>query len=99
MGYSSISHPPPRPIHSTFTAAPAVTWGSLRTGTERMRVVGAGCGREPVVSQHSPFLPTLHRAMSHQILLLLAVLTLGQATSQHQDKMPCKMVRSPAQAR
>ncbi|KAK2504497.1 hypothetical protein MC885_011996 [Smutsia gigantea] len=30
--------------------------------------------------------------MSHQILLLLAVLTLGQATSQHRDKVPCKMV-------
>lgn len=33
--------------------------------------------------------------MSHQILLLLAVLTLGLATSQHRDKVPCKMVRSP----
>ncbi|KAI5943904.1 Transforming growth factor beta activator LRRC32 [Manis javanica] len=48
--------------------------------------------------QNVPGLPgrgaaaTLSRAMSHQILLLLAVLTLGQATSQHQDKMPCKMV-------
>ncbi|XP_003992760.3 transforming growth factor beta activator LRRC32 isoform X1 [Felis catus] len=31
-------------------------------------------------------------AMSHQILLLLAVLTLGLATSQHRDKVPCKMV-------
>ncbi|XP_036114138.1 transforming growth factor beta activator LRRC32 [Molossus molossus] len=30
--------------------------------------------------------------MSHQILLLLAVLTLGLATSQHRDKVPCKMV-------
>lgn len=35
----------------------------------------------------SPFLPTLCRAMSHQILLL-AVLTLGLATSQHRDKCP-----------
>ncbi|GAB5577375.1 transforming growth factor beta activator LRRC32 isoform X2 [Prionailurus iriomotensis] len=31
--------------------------------------------------------------MSHQILLLLAVLTLGLATSQHRDKVPCKMLR------
>ncbi|XP_012656839.1 leucine-rich repeat-containing protein 32 [Otolemur garnettii] len=30
--------------------------------------------------------------MSHQILLLLAVLTLCLAASQHQDKVPCKMV-------
>ncbi|ELK30177.1 Leucine-rich repeat-containing protein 32 [Myotis davidii] len=30
--------------------------------------------------------------MSHQILLLLAVLTLGLATSQQGDKVPCKMV-------
>ncbi|XP_037696692.1 transforming growth factor beta activator LRRC32 isoform X2 [Choloepus didactylus] len=30
--------------------------------------------------------------MSHQILPLLAMLTLGLATSQHRDKMPCKMV-------
>lgn len=30
--------------------------------------------------------------MSHQILLLLAVLILGLATSQHRDKVPCKMV-------
>ena len=34
--------------------------------------------------------------MSHRILLLLAVLTLGLATSQHQDKVPCKKVRSSA---
>ncbi|KAM9767792.1 transforming growth factor beta activator LRRC32 isoform 1-T4 [Dama dama] len=30
--------------------------------------------------------------MSHQILLLLAVLTLGLATSQHRDKVPCRKV-------
>ncbi|XP_054432131.1 transforming growth factor beta activator LRRC32 [Pteronotus mesoamericanus] len=30
--------------------------------------------------------------MSHQILLLLAALTLDLATSQHRDKVPCKMV-------
>ncbi|XP_065739011.1 transforming growth factor beta activator LRRC32 [Phocoena phocoena] len=30
--------------------------------------------------------------MSHRILLLLAVLTLGLATSQHRDKVPCKKV-------
>ncbi|XP_045413263.1 transforming growth factor beta activator LRRC32 [Lemur catta] len=30
--------------------------------------------------------------MCHQILLLLAVLPLGLAASQHQDKVPCKMV-------
>ncbi|XP_062950009.1 transforming growth factor beta activator LRRC32 [Cynocephalus volans] len=30
--------------------------------------------------------------MSHQILLPLAVLTIGLAASQHQDKVPCKMV-------
>lgn len=30
--------------------------------------------------------------MSHQTLLLLAVLTWGQATSQHRDKVLCKMV-------
>lgn len=36
--------------------------------------------------------------MSHRILLLLAALTLGLATSQYRDKVPCKMVRSPTQA-
>lgn len=46
----------------------------------------------------SPFLPAPCRAMSHQVLLLLAVLTLGLATSQQRDKVPCKMVRSPALA-
>ncbi|XP_016051892.1 PREDICTED: leucine-rich repeat-containing protein 32 [Miniopterus natalensis] len=34
--------------------------------------------------------------MSHQILLLLAVLTLGLATFQHRDKVPCKMVNKEA---
>ena len=34
--------------------------------------------------------------MSHQILLLLAVLTLGLATSQHRDKVPCRKVRHSA---
>ncbi|XP_035297524.1 transforming growth factor beta activator LRRC32-like [Cricetulus griseus] len=28
--------------------------------------------------------------MSHQILLLLAMLTLGLAISQHRDQMPCR---------
>lgn len=60
---------------------------------------GAGRGKQPGVLQCFPFLPTLCRAMSHQILLLLAVLTLGLATSQQRDKVPCKMVRSPAQVR
>lgn len=46
----------------------------------------------------SPFLPAPRRAMNHQILLLLAVLTLGVATSQQGGKEPCTMVRSPAQA-
>ncbi|XP_013367531.1 PREDICTED: leucine-rich repeat-containing protein 32 isoform X1 [Chinchilla lanigera] len=57
---------------------------------------GAGSRKEPVVSQCFPVLPTLHRAMSHQILLLLAVLTQGLDTSQHRDKMPCKMVNKEA---
>lgn len=60
--------------------------------------LGAGGGKEPEVLQCSPFLLALCRAMSHQVLLLLAVLTLGLATSQHQDTVPCKMVRNPAQA-
>ncbi|XP_047373296.1 transforming growth factor beta activator LRRC32 isoform X2 [Sciurus carolinensis] len=34
--------------------------------------------------------------MSHQILLLLAVLTQGLATSHHRDKGPCKMVDKEA---
>nr|XP_034789307.1 transforming growth factor beta activator LRRC32 isoform X3 [Pan paniscus] len=34
--------------------------------------------------------------MRSQILLLLALLTLGLA-AQHQDKVPCKMVKSLAQ--
>ncbi|XP_004683282.1 PREDICTED: leucine-rich repeat-containing protein 32 [Condylura cristata] len=34
--------------------------------------------------------------MSHRTLQLLAVLTLGLATSQHRDKMPCKMVDKEA---
>lgn len=40
------------------------------------------------------FPPALCRAMSHQILLLLAVLTLSLAASQHRDQVSCKMVRS-----
>lgn len=60
--------------------------------------MGTGSGKEPGVSQCFPFLPTLCRAMSHQILLLLAVLTRGLPISQQQDKAPCEMVRSPAQA-
>ncbi|XP_066105838.1 transforming growth factor beta activator LRRC32 isoform X1 [Saccopteryx bilineata] len=39
---------------------------------------------------------TLGRAMSHQILLLLAVLTLGLAASQLRDKVPCEMVNKQA---
>lgn len=50
-----------------------------------------------MVSQCFPLLLTLHRAMSHQILLLLAVLTRGLATTQHRDKVPCKMVRCSAE--
>lgn len=34
--------------------------------------------------------------MSHQILLLLAMLTLGLASSQHRDKVPCKKVDKEA---
>ncbi|XP_076969640.1 transforming growth factor beta activator LRRC32 isoform X2 [Tamandua tetradactyla] len=45
-----------------------------------------------VDSHSSPPRTLLCQAMSHQILLLLAVLTLGLATSQRHDKMPCKMV-------
>lgn len=59
--------------------------------------VGAGSGKEPELLHYSPFLPSLCRAMSHQTLLLLAVLTWGLATSQHRDKVLCKMVRNPAQ--
>lgn len=57
--------------------------------------MGAGSGNQWSYSV-PPFLPTLCRAMSHQILLLLALLTLGLATSQR-DKVPCKMVSSPTQ--
>lgn len=60
--------------------------------------VEAGSGKEPELLHYSLFLPSLRRAMSHQTLLLLAVLTWGQATSQHRDKVLCKMVRNPARA-
>lgn len=40
-----------------------------------------------------PFLSTLGRAMRHQILLLLAMLTLGLAISQRREQVPCRTVR------
>ena len=58
--------------------------------------MGARSGKEPAVLTIFPFPPPLCRAMSHQILLLLAVLTLGLATSQHRDKVPCRKVRCSA---
>lgn len=54
---------------------------------ERRGPEGA-CGLTGVRLSSSPC-----RAMSHQILLLLAMLTLGLASSQHRDKVPCKKVR------
>jgi hypothetical protein len=56
---------------------------------------GAGSGKEPVVSRCLLSSPP-YRAMSHKILLFLAVLILGLATSQHQDKVPCKTVSCSA---
>ena len=58
--------------------------------------MGARSGKEPAVLTIFPFPPALCRAMSHQILLLLAVLTPGLATSQHRDKVPCRKVRCSA---
>lgn len=47
-------------------------------------------------SQHSSFVSTLGRAMSLQILLLLAMVTLGLAISQRRDQVPCRTVRHSA---
>lgn len=78
----------------TLISDTAVVWGSLRAGGGGVWVA---MGRSLGFTM-SPFLPALCRAMSHQILLLLAVLILGLATSQQGDMVPCKTVRSPAQA-
>lgn len=65
--------------------------GSWREGLRRALLAANGAG-----SYHSSFLSTLGRAMSHQILLLLAVLTPGLAISQRRDQVPCRTVRHSA---
>lgn len=70
--------------------APAFSLGSSREGKWVLLAEGG------VWSQHPSFLSTLGRAMSHHILLLLAMLTLGLAISQRRDQVPCRTVRHSA---
>ena len=96
-GCSPVSHHLHKVPHSQHLQSSSRCGLGFPEGRCRQEgAVGARSGKEPAVLTIFPFPPALCRAMSHQILLLLAVLTLGLATSQHRDKVPCRKVRCSA---